>query len=184
MVRARRPLFLNRTYGVLIHCFVITIPELAIEPGASGDAGSLFVEFSRLGQCAPNSPGDLSDKCNDGVIGMHPSLEASQLPSRSLVRSRRRKQDQAPWTSSLRIAVSPLADAEKLLLSTGQIFSTDKTKPGSQVAGSLELATLPTAARSAVAPKAPMLVISRRATSSRSAIEAISFVTSPMRCSN
>lgn len=45
---------------------------------------------------------------------------------------------------------------------------------------------VPTAASSAVAPNAPIpgIVMSRRATSSRSAIAAISLVTSLMRCSN
>lgn len=39
-----KPAFLHRAYGMLIHCFVITIANLAIEPEASGKRGiSAFV---------------------------------------------------------------------------------------------------------------------------------------------
>lgn len=39
-----KPAFLHRAYGMLIHCFVITIANLAIEPEASGKGGiSAFV---------------------------------------------------------------------------------------------------------------------------------------------
>jgi hypothetical protein len=77
-------------------------------------------------------------------------------------------------------AVSLLADAEKLLLSANRVFPQYETEPRSQIAGFLILRPLPIAARSAVAPNAPMpgIVMSRRATSSRGAIASISRVTS------
>ncbi len=39
------------------------------------------------------------------------------------------------------VAVSPLADAEKLLLAAGRVFPRDKAQPRSEIAGLLELST-------------------------------------------
>ena len=70
---------------MLIHCFVITIPDLAIELGASGEGRvSAFVECSRLGQDDPDNPGHFCGKCDDSFVWVHPGLKAIQPVPQSI----------------------------------------------------------------------------------------------------
>ncbi|KQY18572.1 hypothetical protein ASD31_24545 [Rhizobium sp. Root482] len=72
-------------------------------------------------------------------------LNAIEPASQSILRPIKmsKARPSAMYEQLANIAGSPLTDAEKLLLSTGRIFSRDKTEPGSQVAGFSELATTP-----------------------------------------
>lgn len=85
------------------------------------------------------------------------------------------------------IAVPALADTEELLLAPGGVLPRDKAPAMRPVASLLELAPAADGRQKPwLSPNIPIpeIVMSRRATSSRSAIAAISLVTSLIRCSN
>ena len=64
---------------MLIHCFVITIPEPCNRATSSGEGRvPAFVERSRLGQDDPDNPGHFGGKCNDSFVRVHSGLEAIQ----------------------------------------------------------------------------------------------------------
>lgn len=103
---------------MLIHCFVITIPE----PRALGECRiSAFVERSRLGQDDPDNPGHFGGKCDDSFVRVHSGLETIQPTSQAISCAvEMSKAGSSSMNEELaNITVSPLADAEELLLPAG-----------------------------------------------------------------
>lgn len=115
---------------MLIHCFVIT-PEPC---KASRECRiSAFVECSGPGQDDPANPGHFSGMCDDRFIGVHPSLKAIQPAPQSISCSLKMTKAGScdMYEHFANVAISSLADAEKLLLSSGRVLARHQAQPSS-----------------------------------------------------
>ncbi len=154
---------------MLIHCFVITIPEPCNRTRASGEGRvSAFVKRSRFGQDDPTIRAILAASATTACLDAF-GLEDHPATSQSIHCSVEVSEaDRAPWTSSFTdIPVASLADPRSFSFPPVEYSRGTRPNHAARSRAFWNCLPFPIAASSAVAPRAPIpgIVMSRRAAS-------------------